>query len=137
MNSFLPFFVLLLVLDVLPVAVLVWRVLARGRAVGVPAGVPAGFAFFLGMLGGMGLQGATARYLVDQAQQMQPTPRGLETALVLLTGPLGATLAAGAVYLHFRMMTTHDPDYEELPAPPPSDVADVGQPGDGGHVRPE
>lgn len=137
MNSFLPFFVLLLVLDVVPVAVLVWRVLARGQSLGVPAGVPAGFAFFLGMLGGMGLQGATARFLVDQAQQMQPTHRGLETALILLTGPLGATLAAGAVYLHFRLLTTRDPDYEELLAPRSSEMGDVGQSGDGGHVRPE
>jgi hypothetical protein len=38
------------------------------------------------------------------------------------------------VYLYFRMRTARDPDYEELTGPPPSDVADVRQPGDGDHV---
>ena len=111
--SVLGFFFLLLAVDSIPAVVAILRMLARGRAAGVRVGWHVGVAIFACLIAGILLNGLAVHYILFRSQQLDPVPVDWQTSLVIASGLSGSALAAGAVYLHLRMKTQRDPDYEE------------------------
>lgn len=109
----LGFLFLLVALDAVPALVLVGRIVRRARAAGVPAGWHVGFALFGGVIAGMLVNVLAVQFFLYQAQAMRPVPAFRQIVLVIVGGVGGSAAAATAVYLHLRMATQRDPDYEE------------------------
>jgi hypothetical protein len=126
--------ILFVAVDALPAAVLVPRIIARARAAAVPAGRYCWVAVFSGVGVGMAMQGLTAQWLVSRMGNPQAVSYGLGMAMLLGNGLLGSALVAGGAYVHLRMRTTRDPDYDDQTG---SLEADIRQPRDGDHVRPD
>ena len=110
-------FVLLVVVDLVPVAVFARRMARRARGAGVAADRHYVFAFLGGLAGGLAMQGITLEWLVSQMHQPEPVSYRLGMAALILNGLLGSAIVAGCVYLHFRARTAHDPDYDDAPKP--------------------
>jgi hypothetical protein len=72
-----------------------------------------------GLVAGMVGNAAVALYFLNGAGNMGPVHFRWLTELAIAGGMLGSAVVAGAVYLHLRLVTQRDPDYEELRAPGP------------------
>jgi hypothetical protein len=107
------FFALMVVLDLVPALVFLHRILARARAAGVSTKPHAGVAVYSGVMAGITGNGAGAWYCLHRMWAMDPVPSAWQTPLVIGSGVFGSAVAAGAVYLHQRLATQRDPDYEE------------------------
>ncbi len=106
-------FALALTLDLVPAVVLVTRILVRARLAGVPAGRHAGVALVGGLMAGLAANTMIVQYFLFRMSNGEPVSTRLQTPVAYLSGFCASGLAAGVVYLHLRMTTQHDPDYEE------------------------
>ena len=132
------FLALLIVLDLIPVIFFITRIIARARAAGIAPGRYCGFALFVGLNVGMGMQGAAAKSIVYGAPGTPPPPFAWGVAALIAIGLVGSTAGAAGCYLYLRMRTICDPDYEELESPSDrSHIADVRQPRDRHDLGPE
>jgi hypothetical protein len=132
------YWTLLIVLDGTPVAVLMIETTAHARRAGVPADWHQGFALFGGFAAAIGAQLVTNEFLFRRDLRLRPVPVGLGAAMVVVSGLLAGSAVAAGCYLHLRMRTARDPDYEDPAGPErPSLEADFPQPRDGDHVGPD
>jgi len=111
--SVLGFFFLLLAVDSVPAVAVIVRILARGRTAGVRVGWHVGVAVFACLIAGIVFNVLTVQYVLFRAQQLDPFPFEWQAVLILVSGLCGSAVAAAAVYLHLRMITQRDADYEE------------------------
>lgn len=112
---------LMLFADLIPVAVVARRIGAHARRAGVPARRHYKFAFFGGLWSGLLTQCLILVWLTGQLNGPQPDVSfALGFSALMAAGLLSSAVVSGAVYLHLRMRTARDPDYEE-----PTDPGEV------------
>jgi hypothetical protein len=116
--SILGFFLLLLVADTIPVAVGLRRIVGRARRAGIAFGPHATAAVFGGLCTGLLMNGLAVQTFLFGLGGVDPVPFRWQQVVVLAGGLLGSAAAVGSVWLHLRMVTQRDPDYEEPRDPP-------------------
>jgi hypothetical protein len=117
----LGFFLFLLAVDLVPAAVAVWRIQARPKVDPRTRAWHIGGAIFGALIAGMVMNAATVQTFLLRPQQLPAVPRDWLVAAVIAAGVFGSACVSGAVYLHLRLATRRDPDYEPLDRPPKSE----------------
>ena len=66
---------------------------------------------------GLLANGLTVQCFLLRPRPVGVVPFGWQAVLIVASGTCASTLAAGGAYLHLRMVTRRDPDYEEPAGP--------------------
>src|SRR5688572_32943174 len=96
------FLLLLLTLDLVPMAVLMRPTVRRARRCGVHVGPYAGGAWFGGLIAGFLLNGLMVQYFLFGPRALEPVPFAWQQVMVLASGMFGSAVAVGGVYLYLR-----------------------------------
>ena len=130
-------FLLLLLFDAVPLFIVMKLIGKRARSARVKPERHL-YAAVLGWGLGLVLLHATTIVLVVQLARHEGERFEWIFLTWVPTGLFGGTVGALASYLHLRMQTARDPDYEDRTEPQkPSLEADVPQARDGDHVGPD
>jgi hypothetical protein len=103
--------------DLVPILVAVRWVRRRARTVGVASDWHVGAAVFGGLIAGLLANGLTVQCFLLRPSPVGVVPFGWQAVLIVASGTCASALAAGGAYLHLRMVTRRDPDYEEPAGP--------------------
>lgn len=134
-------FVLALPLTILSVFVFVGMILDQARKVRARSAWYVTLAVISWLISLLATYGLILTY-DDVVSKIKELDEQQFDSMMLLAGPVGSAIGPALAYIYCRMRTAQDPDYGPVEAkveqpPGVSRIADIGQPRDGHHLRPE